>query len=172
MPPSSNSTYIKRDVESHRAQYSGSAPGIATGTFIAYGTSQQAVSANAASGSVGVPAMGFSLLGQVWGTFTTKTAEHFDIVDAPMGVGQVNSGTYPVGRQLYLSGDGIINYSVTPPDEHGAVIQTLGRFIDDPNSGITGQSRRFRIAIGPAFHQSGSGDAAILRPWVDGTTLS
>lgn len=167
-----NSPYIKEDVEGHHAQYSGSAPGIATGTFIAYGTSQQAVAANAHSGTVGVPAMGFALMGQVWGTFTTKQAEHFDIVDSPMGVGQVNSGVYAVGRQLYLSGDGIINYSITPPDAHGAIVQTLGRFIDDPESGITGSSRRFRIAIGPAFHQSGSGDAAILRPFVDGTVLS
>jgi hypothetical protein len=172
MPPGGSSPYIKRDVEGHRAQYSGSAPGIATGTFIGYGTSQQAVAAQAISGTGGVPALGFAFMGQDWGTFTTKTAEHFDICDAPMGVGQVNSGTYAVGAQLWLSGSGLTNFSTTPPDAHGAIVQTLGRFVDDPNSGITGQSRRFRIAIGPAFTQSGSGGGAILRPFVTAGALS
>ncbi len=168
MPPGSNSPYIKKDIEGHRAQYSGSAPGIASGTFIGYGTSQQAVVANAYSGSAQMPACGFALMGQRWGTFTLKNAEHFDIVDAPMGVGQVNSGVYPVGRPLFLSGDGLSNFSATPPTPAlGVIHQQVGYMIDDPNSGITGQSRRFRIHIGPAFVYSGDGadPTTQLVPW-------
>jgi hypothetical protein len=157
-PSAGSSPYAIRNTEALPATV-GAALVASGGTFIGIsGSTREAVVANAHSGNTQWPAMGFALQGARWGTWTQKAAEVYDVIDSPMGIGQVNSGVWVVGLPLFLSGTGAFNFSQTPPTTPGTIFQMVGVMISPT---------RFRIKIGQPFMLSGTAATAgsLLRPW-------
>lgn len=140
---------------------SGAGLNIASGTFIGIDSAGNCVRANAHSGNsaitvgVNVPAVGFALIGEKVGLFgDLSTIQKFDAVDSPHAIGIVNSGSYTPGLPIYLSGNGLVNFALTPPTNRGDIVQTLGVMVD---------TTRFRVKIGSPFVLSGT--PVVLNPW-------
>ncbi len=149
MAPGANGLYVKRSQEAMLVPHSGVVNTIATGTFIGMNAAGDAVLALANSGSSQAMALGFALIGHVHGvTWSQNRTTRFDAVDNPVGFGEVNSGSYTPGLPLFLSGNGPVNISQTPPTNRGDLVQIVG-FMET--------ATMFRIHVGdPHVIQSGS----------------
>lgn len=141
MTAGGNSLYVKRSQEAMVVPR-GSVTNISTGTFIGMDSSSVVKRALASSGGDQMMAMGFAFIGAEVGTWTLKNIRRFDAVDNPLGYGEVNSGSYTPGLPLYLSGNGITNFSQTPPTNNGDLVQMLG---------IMETATMFRIHIGEPY---------------------
>ncbi len=142
MAAGANALYVKRSQEAMVVPHSGVLTTVATGTFIGMDSAGNAVRALASSGTDQMMALGFAFIGAKVGTWTLKDIRRFDAVDNPLGFGEVNSGSYTPGLPLYLSGNGLTNFSQTPPTNNGDLVQMLG---------IMETSTLFRIHIGEPY---------------------